>query len=189
MNQSIKFYEFATESKFNRGVDAFFSYIIFTFSPLAIYLLLKYFFCEIFNISTVSHSLNKVLICVCLVIGIFLSVLYIKSTKGVLLYDCYLKIETQFVLKHYFLKINPKIFYSEIKSVQIESKTSDSYQKWNEKHLYFVAGYYSKTKSYIRVETVTDCIYCFCVRNQEQFVEELIDRVNNYRRKHNMEEL
>ena len=31
--------------------------------------------------------------------------------------------------------------------------------------------------------------FCFSVDNQELFVGELINRVNDYRRKHNMEEL
>lgn len=189
MNKSVKFYEFAEESKLSKNSNIFFSGLLITFLPLIVYLIIKTFLTKTISNVLFPQQLNLILILMCLILGFVLTVLYNKSSKGILLYDCFLKIETNFVLKHYFFKINPQINYSEIKSVSIESKKSGNYEKWNEKHLYFVAGYYSKKSDYIRIETVDNSIYCFCVKTQEEFVEELVERVNNYRQQRNMKEL
>lgn len=178
MYKPVKFYEFAYESKLSKISNILFSALLITFLPLIIYLILKTVVIkEICNI-LFPQQLNIFFIFVCLSLGIILTVLYNRSSKGIYLYNRYLKIETNFVLKHYFFKINPKINYSEIKSISVESKKSENYKKWNEKHLYFVAGYYSKKCDYIRIETVDGSIYSFCVEDQEKFVEELIERVN-----------
>lgn len=163
MNNNIKFYEFAKENKGVQVYDNSLNVLLFPFLPLLAYFIIKIMLGNIFKHNIINPKLNIAFIVICLILGIIWAIKYHKSLKGVFIYDDCFQIETHFFLNHYILPFNPKIYYNEIKEISLENKKSGSYDKWNEKHLYFIAGYYGKTDKYIRVETVYGRIYCFCV--------------------------
>ncbi len=175
----MKYYVFSDETG-NGGSKIFFNYIFLPFFPLFIFLFLKVLLSKYVNLEFITPTVNKIIGIIMILFGIVWAYKYHSAPKGVFTYDDYLQIETHFFLRHYVFPFNPKIEYQDIKSISLENKKSQSYKEFNEKHLYFISGYRSETKKYVKIETV-DRIYCFCVDNQEKFVEEVSKRMEKIR--------
>lgn len=179
MKNILKYYEFAEETKFSKGFTAICEYIFLPIFPLILYCFVKIIIIKnFFGANFISPVINRIIIIAALLLGVAWLIIYKKSLKGIFLYDNYLQISTGFFLKYYIFTINPKVRYSDIKSISVENKKNQRYKEWNEKHLYFIAGYYSNIETYIKLETINDRIYCFSLENQEEFVDEIKKRIS-----------
>lgn len=178
MKNVISFYSFADDNKFAKHYSNFSEALFITFFPLIIYYIFKILLEKIFGYDIISSDLNKIFVFFFFIIGIVCIIKFKKSLKGIYLYNNYLQINTNFFLRHYLFTINPKIKYSEIKEVALRSKKSQTYDEWNEKHIYFVEGYYNKIDCYIRIETIYERKYCFSLENPYEFLE-MIERITD----------
>lgn len=169
----LKFYEFIYERK--SIFDSITVFIMLPISPIALYYSVKIVILEkIFGENFMPSTVNKIIVFIAFVLGVIWLVVYKTSLKGVFLYDDYLQIDRHIYSKYYLFNINPKIKYENIKSCTICPKKSRSYKEWNERQLYHIGGY---AQEYVRLETEFDKIYCFCVEKQEEFVNEVNQRI------------
>lgn len=176
MKNNIKFFAFADERKGVTINNTFWSFFILPLLPPISYCILKALLEKIVKGININSAVNAFIIVITAILGIVWAIKYHNAPKGVFVYDDYFQIETHFFLKHYLVPFNPKIYYNEIKNISRENKKSNNYAEWNEKHLYFIAGYYSDTDSFIRIETKYGRIYCFCLEQQEEFLQEINKR-------------
>lgn len=176
MKNVIKYYEFSNDIKQYKVLDCISSFLVLPIAPIILYYFVKLMIIEkIFGDEFIPSNINKVIVFVAFILGLIWLIKFKTSLKGLFLYDNYLQIERHSFTKYYMFNINPKIKYSEITSCTICPKESRSYKEWNEKQLYFVGG---SADEYVRLETKNDKIYCFCIENQEEFVEEVLRRKN-----------
>lgn len=175
----IKFYSFTEENKHVKNFSVFFENIFILFFPIIVYCILRTLLEKIIGYNIINSNTNKIFIFVLFICGIVCLIIYNKSIKGICLYNDYLQINTNFLLKRYIFTINPKIKYNEIREIALKSKKSQTYDEWNEKHIYFIAGYYSEIDCYIRLETVYDKKYCFCIEKPYEFLEEIDIRTDD----------
>lgn len=175
MKNVINFYGFTythSDEVSNRVLINF----IIPVSPVILYVFIKIMLLEkLFGESFMPGMINIISIMISFLLGIVWLIKYKNSLKGVFLYDAYLQIDRHLYSPYYISIINPKIRYDEIKSCEINPRKSENYKQWNDKQLHYLGG---SGDSYIRLETIHDKVYCFCIENQEDFVDEINKRIN-----------
>lgn len=175
MKNVIKFYEFSENFKSSKIYDNFAAFTFLPFIPLGLYYITFIYLEKILGKNFMPSIINKIIVFITLILGVIWLIRFKTSLKGVFIYYDYLQIERHSISNLYYMfRINPKIRYSEIKSCEINQKKSENYEQWNDKQLHFIGG---SGDSYIRLETLYDKVYCFCIENQEDFVEEINKRI------------
>lgn len=180
----VKLYKFRYHNKTEKFTEVFFSVCTNFAVPIITFILITIALSIIGVNEYMNEGLWMALLFISIVLGIVMVLKYSFSFKGVILYDNSLEI-----LTHTFGlggSSRPKIVikYSDITSIY-NSTYNLRYDRKKAKRSFLVGDYTYYTELTIRGGKQ----FCFSVDNQELFVGELINRVNDYRRKHNMEEL
>lgn len=179
-----KVYNFRYYSKAEKFTEAFFSACTNFAVPIITFILISIALSIIGANKYMNISLWMALLFTSVILGFVMVLKYFFSFKGVILYDNSLEI-----LTHTFGlggSNRPKIVinYSDITSIY-NSTYNLKYDRKKAKGSFLVGDYTYYTELTIRGGKQ----FCFSVNNQEEFVKELIKRSNDYKRKHNMEEL
>ncbi len=118
------------------------------------------------------------------IISIIFTVKYFVSLKGVFIYDEYLEIE-----RHYINDLNPvaniKIYYKDIKSIY-SSRQRIPLGSWKAKKQIVTGGDLSY---YVEIILNGGKEFFFPVKNQEEFIKDLLFAVNQYRRSRGLDEI
>lgn len=170
MKNIVGFYEFSQDITHYKAIDNIGSFFVLPLAPVAFYYFVILILEKFLGDSFMPPLLNKIFIICAFILGVIWLIVLKKSLKGIYIYDDYLQIERHIFSQYYTFNINPKIRFDEIKSCSICPKESRSYKEWNEKQLYFMGG---ASDEYVRLETIYDKIYCFCIENQEEFAEKI----------------
>lgn len=180
----MKYYEFKFKSGSYKTFDGFGNKLINFFIPFFIFGIIVMVFYEtpISNYWWFSIAV-KILFFVCFVIAVLLVNRYKEKPKGVFLYDNYFDINRQSISRGHTFKMNYRINISNIKCCSIE-KNDDSNSGLLLYHLMGGTG-----DHFVKVNTNDDEVFCFFIENQEDFVENVISRANEYRRKNGLEEI
>lgn len=163
--------------------NGFFSF----FANLAIPIVAFYIIAIAMSLSGIikyfSVELMMALLAFSVILGVIFAVKFCFCFKGIVLYDSYIEITTQTLG---FGKNKPKIKinYSEISSVY-NSTFNLRYDRRKARKT-FIAGDLS---NYVELTLTGGKQFCFSVENQEEFLEDVINRTNIYRKSHNLKEL
>lgn len=176
MKNIIKFYEFYEELKSAKIYDNFGAFTVTLFLPVIICFCLLTLFGKFFGDNFIPSDIKKFLLFAAFVFGIIWLIRYKTSLKGVFLYDEYLQIERHSISNlNCGFKINPKIRYDEIKNCTLCPRKSRNLEEWNDKQLHYLGG---SGDNYIRLETIHDRVYCFCIENPEDFINDIEKMIN-----------
>ncbi|MCH5315660.1 MAG: hypothetical protein J1E81_07085 [Eubacterium sp.] len=169
----VKIYTFKYSNFGEKFANGFFSF----FTNLAMPIVTFYLIAIGMGISGITKHLSPeimmALLVLSILLGIIFAVRFICCFKGVVLYDSYLEITTQTLG---FGKNRPKykINYSDIASAFISTYNIRYDRRKARKS--FIAGDYS---NYVEITLRGGKQFCFTVEDQEEFFEELIQRVNS----------
>lgn len=179
-----KVYSFRYCNKAEKFTEAFFSVCTNFAVPIITFILITMVMSIIGINEYMNMNLWMVLFFVSIVLGIIMVFKYSFSFKGVVLYDDKLKI-----LTHTFGlggKSKPKIIINYADIISVYNSTYNlKYDRKKAKTSFLVGDFSYYTELTLRGGKQ----FCFSVNNQEEFVKELIERVNDYRQQHNMKEL
>lgn len=174
---NAKVYSFRYSNKADRLIGGLFSFFTNIGVPIVAFFVIAIAMSLCGIIKYLTVELVMALLIFSIILGIVFALRFCFCFKGVILYDTYLEIIT-----HSFgaAKSKPKfeIEYSEIASV-FNSTFNLRYDRKKARKT-FLAGDFSY---YVELTLRGGRQFCFSVENQENFVEELILRVNNYREK------
>lgn len=120
---------------------------------------------------------------VSLIVGIVLAIRYAVNYKGVIVGDSYIEID-RYATSNFQLKMNIIISFDEIRSVYVNKRGMDYRDKFKKS---LISG--ADLSSYVEIILFGGKQYCIPVENQEEFVQDVISRVNSYRKEHGLEEI
>lgn len=176
MKNVIKFYEFSEKLKSAKIYDNIGAFTVTLFLPVIICFGMLTLFVKFFGDNFIPSDIKKFLLFAAFFFGLIWLIRYKTSLKGVFLYDEYLQIERHSISNLYYgFKINPKIKYDEIKSCTLCPRKSINYEERNDKQLHYLGG---SGDNYIRLETINDKVYCFCIENSEDFIDNIEKMLN-----------
>lgn len=169
----MKFFEFRYKSKYAKFFNGLLSAIsCFIYPPIitiVFILILKFF-----GISNRWPGwMITALLLVSIVFGIVFVVIYFTNDKGILLCDSYFVIE-RYSINDFHPIPNMKIFYKDIKYVYNSRETIGLHTMKARKAL--VSG--GDLSYYVEIGLKGGKEIFFSIENQEDFVEELIHRIN-----------
>lgn len=179
-----KVYIFRYKNKTEKFTDAFFSACTNFGVPIITYILITLAISIIGITEYISINLWMALFFVSVISGILMMLKYSFSFKGVVLYEDKLKI-----LTHTFGlggSGKPKIVIKYTDIISVYNSTYNLKYDRKKARACFLVGDFSY---YIELTLRGGKQFCFSVNDQEEFVEELIERINDYRLKHNLKEL
>lgn len=179
----IKIYAFNYSKFSDRLGNGFFSF----FTNLAIPIVSFYMVAIAMSLSGVIQHIGieymMALLGFSIILGIIFALKFCFGFKGITLYNHYMEITTQTLGLG---KSKPKIQinYSDIASVY-NSTFNLRYDRRKARRT-FIAGDLS---NYVELTLRGGKQFCFSVSDQKECIEEIIERVNVYRKKNNLEEL
>ncbi len=171
----MKYYEFAFKSKSYENFDGFGNKLINFLIPFFIFGIISMILYEtpISDFWWFSIAI-KVAFVICFIFAILLTCMYKNKPKGVFLYNDYIDIYRQSVSRGHTFKMNFRINISDIKSCEIK-KVDDSNNGVLLYHMIGGTGDY-----FVMIRTNNDRVFCFCLENQNEFVEQLKEKIEKY---------
>lgn len=173
----MKFFEFKYSSKSSKYFENFgykLTNLFLPFVPLMIVIAFTYQ-------SPIAKSewypiTVKIMLFLCFVFGIVLVVNFDSKAKGVFISNEYIDIDRHSVSYWRLSKMNYKINISDVDYCRIENKSISNYS----------ARYYNMMGGtgypFVMLKT-KDNTFCFCIENQEKFVDEVNKRVKTLNNK------
>lgn len=164
-------YDFRYSSAIAKAVEVFLSALSNLLAP--IFLCFAAFM--IMSLTGIEKYLDfevyATLFCLSLILGIILVIRYCFIYKGVTLYNNSLEITS-----HSLGNLKPKVVvnYSDISSVY-NNRTDIRYNRRKARKT-FIAGDY---KNYVELTLKNGKQFCFSVENQEEFIDDLLYRINS----------
>lgn len=118
------------------------------------------------------------------ILGFIFLIKYFINYKGVMICDDHIEID-RYAITDFHPIANFKISYKDIKYVYNSRQKISLYSFKARKAL--ISG--GDLSYYIEIGLIGGKEFYFSVENQEQFIEELITKINDYREKNNLEKL
>lgn len=179
----LKYYKFRYKSKLNKLVGR----ILDVLSLLIVPPFFATFFILFLSVNGLTEHWNSwmfmAFFVASLIVGVVLSIRYAVNYKGVIVGDSYIEID-RYAASNFNLKMNFIISFDEIRSVYINKREMDYRDKLKKS---LISG--ADLSSYVEITLFGGKQYCIPVENQEEFVKDVISRVNSYRQEHGLKEI
>ncbi len=169
----MKYYEFKypseTAARFEKSALAFINIIL----PFIVAVIVDYYLHKtpIVNLEWYSIA-EKVLYILCIIASYLLFKTFVNNPKGVFVYDNYISIDRQTISKWHMSKMNFTIDIHDIEYCKMEKRSMSNY---SDRYYHMLGGI---GNPFIIIKTKTQT-YCFCIENQEDFLNEVYKRMDN----------